>query len=65
MILNQRGAYTTPLFFYSAKFTRHIMRDSSSVGRAQDVTVLKSMVRAHPVSLLFFHVGGMEKTNVY
>ena len=27
---------TTPLFFYFAKFTRHIMRDSSSVGRARD-----------------------------
>ena len=31
-----RGAHTTPLFFYFAKFTRHIMRDSSSVGRARD-----------------------------
>ena len=28
--------HTTPLSFYFAKFTRHIMRDSSSVGRARD-----------------------------
>ena len=52
-----RGANTTPLSFYFAKFTRHIMRDSSSVGERETIKVPKSMVRVHPVSLLFLQKG--------
>ena len=44
--LTERGvAYNASFSFTCIKFTRHIMRDSSSVGRRETIKVPKSMVR--------------------